>query len=129
MTESDLRQLSAAIKAPPLGLTQDKLWQAYETLDANRVRKSISVKRRLTDLVSLLRYTMSYETDETAMLEPYQETINQRFAAWLDEQERRRGEPFSAEQRQWLEHMRDIIATSLPLAVRSLSIGMEGFSG
>ncbi|HLG63237.1 MAG TPA: DEAD/DEAH box helicase family protein [Ktedonosporobacter sp.] len=115
MTEDDLRQLAEAIKAPPLGLTEDKLWQAYETLDANRVRKSTSVKRRLTDLVSLLRYTMSYETDETAILEPYEEIINQRFAEWLDEQEQRRGAPFSAEQRRWLEHMRDIIANSLTI--------------
>ncbi|HZO75840.1 MAG TPA: DEAD/DEAH box helicase family protein [Ktedonobacteraceae bacterium] len=122
LTESDLKQLAEAIKAPPLGLTEDKLWLAYETLDANRVRKSTSVKRRLTDLVSLLRYTMSYETDESAMLEPYEEIINQRFAEWLDEQEQRRGAPFSAEQRKWLEHMRDIIANSLTIEREDFNI-------
>ncbi len=115
LTENDLRQLAEAIKAPPLGLTEDKLWQAYQTLSPDRIRKSTSVKRRLTDLVSLLRYTMSYESDESAILEPYQEIINQRFAAWLDEQEQRRGAPFSPEQRKWLEHMRDIIANSLTI--------------
>ncbi len=56
LTENDLKQLSEAIAAPPLGLSTDKLWQAYETLSPDRVHKS--AKRQLTDLVSLLRYTM-----------------------------------------------------------------------
>jgi type I restriction enzyme R subunit len=115
LTENDLRQLADAISAPPLSLTTDKLWQAYETLLPDRVRKSTSTRRLLTDLVSLLRYTMIYETDEAATLEPYRETIEQRFAAWLAEQEQRRGVPFSPEQRTWLEHMRDIIASSLTI--------------
>jgi type I restriction enzyme, R subunit len=79
------------------------------------VRKSTGTRHLLTDLVSLLRYTMVYDTDENALLEPYRETIERRFAAWLDEQEQRRGTPFSAEQRKWLEHMRDIIASSLTI--------------
>jgi type I restriction enzyme, R subunit len=111
LVEDDLKQLEYAIAAPPLGLTTDKFWLAYETLRPDRVHKS--TKRRLTDLVSLLRYTMVYETDEHATLEPYRETVEGRFAAWLDEQEQRRGTPFSAEQCTWLEHMRDIIASSL----------------
>jgi type I restriction enzyme R subunit len=113
LTEDDLKQLEDSISAPPLGLTTDKLWLAYETLRPDHVHKS--TKRRLTDLVSLLRYTMVYETDEHAMLEPYRETVERRFAAWLDEQEQRRGMPFSKEQRTWLEHMRDIIASSLTI--------------
>jgi type I restriction enzyme R subunit len=113
LTEEHLRQLEEAIAAPPLGLTRDKLWQAYEALSPDRVRKS--TKRRLTDLVSLVRYAMVYDTDESAILEPYRETVERRFAAWLDEQERRRGTPFSPEQRKWLEHMRDTIANSLTI--------------
>jgi type I restriction enzyme R subunit len=113
LTEEALKQLAAAIAAPPLGLTTDKLWQAYETLHPDRVRKSR--KRRLTDLVSLLRYTMVCETDEHATLEPYGEIVGQRFAAWLAEQEQQRGAPFSAEQRTWLEHMRDTIVNSLTI--------------
>jgi type I restriction enzyme R subunit len=113
LTEENLNRLSEAIAAPPLGLTNDKLWQAYETLHPDRVRKS--VKRRLTDLVSLLRYTMVYETDENAILEPYDEIIQRRFAVWLEEQEQRRGQPFSDEQHAWLEQMRDTIASSLTI--------------
>ncbi len=114
LTERDLKQLAEAIAAPPLGLTTDKLWQAYETLRPDHVRKSTSTRHQLTDLVSLLRYTMVYETDETAILEPYREAIERRFVAWLDEQ-KQHGASFSTEQRTWLEHMRDIIASSLTI--------------
>ena len=114
LTEDDVTQLVQAIAAPPLGLTTDKLWQAYETLRPNRVKKR-SNKHALTDLVSLLRYTMVQDTDEDATLEPYRETIERRFDIWLNEQEQRRGKPFSDEQRQWLVYMRDTIATSLTI--------------
>lgn len=79
LTERDLKQLAAAIAAPPLGLTTGKLWQAYETLKPERVRNG--TKHLLADLVSLVRYTMVYDTDDSATLEPYRETVNQRFAA------------------------------------------------
>jgi type I restriction enzyme R subunit len=113
LTERDLQELVAAIEAPPLGLTTDKLWQAYETLRPERVRKRAG--RVLTDLVALVRYTMVYESDDRAVLAPYRELVEQRFAAWLVEQEQRRGRPFSAEQRAWLELMRDTIASSLTI--------------
>jgi type I restriction enzyme R subunit len=114
LREHDLKELAAAIAAPPLGLTTDKLWQAYETLRPERVRRR-SPERLLTDLVALVRYTMVYESDDHAVLAPYRELVEQRFAAWLVEQEQRRGQPFSAEQRAWLELMRDTIASSLTI--------------
>ncbi len=113
LSEKDLKALAEAIAAPPLGLTTDKLWQAYQTLQPDRVRKS--TRRLLTDLVSLLRYTMIYDSDEEAMLTPYREIVEARFAAWLDEQEQRRGQPFDDEQRAWLQSMCDIIANSLSI--------------
>ena len=69
----------------------------------------------LTDLVSLVRYTMEYDRDDKAILEPYSETVRRRFATWLTEQEQARGKPFTPEQRQWLEFMRDTIASSLTI--------------
>ena len=110
----DVRQLAVAIQAPPLGLSTDKLWQAYEILDCERVRGGqTNVKRLLTDLVSLVRYTIEHDTNEIAVLEPYSETVHHRFAAWLKEQEQRRGKPFTAEQQQWLKLICDNISTSL----------------
>lgn len=113
LRESDLQALAQAIAAPPLGLTTDKLWQAYATLQPERVHKSTI--RLLTDLVTLVRYTMVYDTDESATLEPYSEIVKRRFAVWLTEQEQRRPAPFSAEQRQWLAVIRDVIASHLSI--------------
>ncbi len=113
---NDIKRLAEAIAAPPLGLSTDKLWQAYETLDRSRVRADgANMKRVLTDLVSLVRYTIERDEDNSAMLEPYSETVNRRFSRWLEEQEQRRGRPFTAQQRQWLELIRDHIATSLTI--------------
>ena len=111
----DIQELADAIALPPLGLSADKLWQAYETLHRSRVRGGKNPKRMLTDLVSLVRYTIEYDQDDGAVLEPYSETVRRRFDAWLEEQERVRGKPFTAEQRQWLEYMRDTIASSLTI--------------
>jgi len=115
---ADIKQLAEAIAAPPLGLSTDLLWHAYETLDRSRVREDKNkknAKRLLTDLVSLVRYTLEYDKDQAAMLEPYSETVQRRFSAWLDEQEQRRGKPFTPEQRQWLELIRDNVASSLTI--------------
>lgn len=118
MRYADIKQLAEAIAAPPLGLSTDKLWQAYETLDRSRVHEGKgkkNAKRLLTDLVSLVRYTLEYDKDETAVLEPYSETVQRRFTAWLAEQEQRRGKPFTSEQRRWLELIRDNVASSLTI--------------
>ena len=113
---SDIKQLAEAIAAPPLGLSTDKLWQAYETLDHSRVRSSkVNMKHMLTDLVSLIRYTIERDEDSHAVLEPYSETVNRRFSRWLEEQEKSRGKPFTTQQCQWLELIRDHITTSLTI--------------
>jgi type I restriction enzyme, R subunit len=111
----DVKELAEAIKSPPLGLSTDALWQAYETLEKTRVRKGKNTKRMLTDIVSLIRYTIERDTDTEAVLEPYSEIVAHKFAAWLEEQERLRGKPFTHEQRQWLEMIRDTIATSMTI--------------
>ena len=78
---SDIKQLAEAIELPPLGLSTDKLWQAYETLDRSRVRHGgVNMKHMLTDIVSLVRYTIERDEDRNAVLEPYSETVNRRFS-------------------------------------------------
>ncbi len=101
----DLKELAAAIEAPPRSWTADALWQAYGQLDRNRVRGT--GKRVLTDLVSLVRFAM--EQDEE--LTPFRERVNARFDAWLAAQELN-GRRFTPEQRRWLELIRDHIASS-----------------
>ena len=60
-------------------------------LDRPRVKGGKSTKRMLTDIVSLIRYTIERDHNEQAMLEPYSEVVAQRFAIWAKEQERLRG--------------------------------------
>lgn len=123
LTEETLHELAEAIAAPPLHLTTDKLWQAYEALAPARVYQGSSPRRTLTDLVALLRYTMVYESDENALLEPYRATIERRFAAWLAAQEQQRGQPFDEDQRKWLELIRDTIANSLTIERQDFELG------
>ncbi len=110
----DLKALAQTIAAPPLGLTTDRLWRAYATLEGARVRGA-GGRRLATDLVALVRFALERERGEDATLTPWPEIVAGRFAAWLDEQERRRGEPFTAEQVAWLGLIRDQIATSLSM--------------
>jgi type I restriction enzyme R subunit len=103
----DIKELASAIQAPPRSWTPEKLWRAYETLANARVRGASS-ERLLVDLVSLVRFALQ----EANELVPYAKTVNDRFANWMAQQENA-GRVFTAEQRRWLEMMRDHIATSL----------------
>ncbi len=77
--------------------------------------RGASGKRLLTDIVSLVRFA-THKDDE---LVPFGEQVRTRFDAWMAQQENR-GAPFTAEQRRWLEMMRDHIATSLEMTVEDL---------
>lgn len=104
----DIKDLAAAIKAPPHAWTPEMLWHAYEALDRSKVRGS--GRRVLTDIVSLVRYTL--EQDEALVSFPT--TVDERFARWLVQQEGM-GRHFTDEQRVWLELIRDHIAANLQI--------------
>ncbi|MCC6855563.1 MAG: DEAD/DEAH box helicase family protein, partial [Microbacteriaceae bacterium] len=110
----DIKALAEAIKAPPRAWTPERLWRAYETLRKDQVRGA-SGKRLLTDIVSLVRFA-THRDDE---LVPFGERVRARFEAWMAQMENR-GRAFTAEQRRWLEMMRDHIATSLEMTVEDL---------
>jgi type I restriction enzyme R subunit len=110
-------RLARAIMPPNAGLTTDKVWNAYQKLEASRVRGA-GTKRLLTDIIALIRYTIERETDSSAILEPYRDSVNRRFTAWLAEQERTHQQPFTAEQLWWLERIRDRIAVDLRVEER-----------
>ena len=69
-----------------------------------------SGQRALADIVSLVRYAIG-DADELA---PFADHVNQRFAGWLAMQETA-GREFIAEQRKWLEAIRDHIAGSVSI--------------
>jgi type I restriction enzyme R subunit len=104
LTLKQIRELAEAINKPPLHLTPARLWQAYEQLERSKVRGA-GAKKLLTDIISLLRFA----TGESAILEPFAESVNEKFQGWLDQQ----GREFGEEQREWLEMIKNHISTSL----------------
>jgi len=104
LTLKQIKELAEAIDRPPLHLTPSRLWQAYEQLEKSKVRGA-GPKRLLTDIVSLLRFA----TGESEILEPFTESVNESFKRWLDIQ----GRKFTPEQMEWLEMIKNHIATSL----------------
>jgi len=107
LTYEDIKALAEAIEAPPRQWTPERLWQAYETLFASRVRGAPA--RVLTNLVSLVRFATTHDE-----LVPFPDIVDQRFEDWLGQQEQR-GRRFTAEQRQWLEAIRDHVAANLEM--------------
>jgi type I restriction enzyme R subunit len=112
LRENDVRALQDAILTARPGLTTDAVWQAYDHIEHDRVRGA-NLTHALTDLVSLVRFTLERERDPAIVLEPYRETVARRFAAWLAEQQAHRAVPFTSEQLTWLEMIRDAVAASM----------------
>ncbi|HNV71355.1 MAG TPA: type I restriction-modification enzyme R subunit C-terminal domain-containing protein, partial [Candidatus Ozemobacteraceae bacterium] len=108
---ADIKKLHEAIAAPPRQWTEDKLWAAYELIEQGKVRGA-RAERRLTDLVSLIRFALHQEQE----LVPFAERIRERFAAWLKNQESQ-GRTFTADQHRWLEMIRDHVAQSYEISI------------
>ncbi|MCG3129238.1 MAG: hypothetical protein CHACPFDD_04156 [Phycisphaerae bacterium] len=108
LTFSEIKELADAIRKPPLGLTPERLWRAYEVLEKSKVRGSGG--RQLTDIVSLVRHAL----DHDEALVPYADVVHERFATWLAAQQAA-GRTFTPDQMRWLELMRDHVATSLAI--------------
>ncbi len=102
----DIKELAAAISRPPLSLTPEKVWSAYEALETDRVKGHGG--KLDVDLVRLIRFTL--EADDE--LVPQEQLVQVRFEMWLHEQQTA-GRTFSAEQLRWLTMFRDYIAESM----------------
>ena len=112
LTFKDIRELARTIERPPHRWTTQKLWRAYETLDKSKVRGSGG--KMLTDLVSVIRYTLNQDDE----LVPFSDHVEERFGAWLAAQEQA-GVVFSSEQLRWLAWMKDAISTDLGISGES----------
>ena len=72
--------------------------------------KGRSAVNRFADLVPLVRFAL----EQQPVLEPFAESVNARFDSWLA-QKAAAGTTFAADQRAWLELIRDHVATSLSI--------------
>jgi type I restriction enzyme R subunit len=109
----DIRDLANAIGRPPHQWTPEGLWAAYEALEKSKVHGS--GQRTLTDLVSLVRFTLGKDPE----LVPFPEKVNERFASWLLQQEQADSH-FSEEQLRWLQEIRDHVAASMAISTEDL---------
>lgn len=108
-----IKELADRIARPPHNWTPDMIWAAYEQIDAGRVHHRD--KPRLTDVVSLVRFTLGADNE----LVPFAHTVQQRYAGWLLAQEQA-GTRFTATQRWWLDRMADVVSNSASITADDL---------
>ncbi|MDP4014178.1 MAG: DEAD/DEAH box helicase family protein [Candidatus Nanopelagicales bacterium] len=109
----ELAELAERIQRPPRGWTVDLIWNAYEALDVGKVRHSD--RHTATDLVALVRYTVGYD----GVLIPYAESVHERYANWLAQQEQA-GVRFNSIELWWLDRIAEVIAQSAGVTVDDL---------
>jgi type I restriction enzyme R subunit len=111
LTYKAIKELAEAIEKPPHNLTPELVWLAYQQLEKSRV-KGAGPQKLLTNIISLVRFAIG----ESSTLEPFSESVNRRFNEWLAQQEAA-GKKFTAEQKEWLNMIKDHIATSLTIDI------------
>jgi REP element-mobilizing transposase RayT len=109
LTEPMLKELEKKLREEHAAWTEDRLWDAFAAVAPKKV-KGRSQAGRFADLVALVRFALEREQ----VLEPFSQTVNQRFIEWI-ERNISKDILFTSEQRAWLELIRDHIATSLSI--------------
>ncbi len=103
-----VKELAHALKQPPHRLDPIRLWQAYEAVEPNSVKGTGG--QQLVDVIALVRHAL----DPATPLAPIGQTVEARYQAWLADRAAA-GVTFTADQRRWLDAIKDHIATSLAI--------------
>ncbi|MFL5909274.1 MAG: type I restriction-modification enzyme R subunit C-terminal domain-containing protein, partial [Gaiellaceae bacterium] len=103
-----VKELAAAIQKPPHQLHPERLWQAFEAVEPDKVKGHGG--KQLVDVIALVRHALDPDTP----LAPVLLTVEERYQQWLADQEKA-GAKFTPEQRRWLDAIRDHIANSLSI--------------
>ncbi len=101
-----IKELAQALKNPPLSATPEKVWQAFQQVEPQKVKGRGG--KQLVDLIALVRHALDPAND----LLPFAATVDERFGRWLADKQRA-GMTFTPEQRRWLEAIKDHIAGCL----------------
>ncbi|PKY10707.1 restriction endonuclease subunit R [Acidithiobacillus marinus] len=109
-----IEDLHERLARPPLMLTTERLWSAYARVQAHQV-KGADRKRQLTDLVSLVRFTLGLD-GAGAELRPFADEVDKRFQAWIFRHNAQAPTAFTPEQMDWLRLMKDHIASSCSIS-------------
>ncbi|MEF1283955.1 type I restriction-modification enzyme R subunit C-terminal domain-containing protein [Vibrio sp. M250220] len=108
LTFAMLEELHQALSKPPLLLTTEKLWTAYERLNQSGSKKKTDTKRQLTDIISLIRFAIGSDTE----LKPFAEQVDAKFKKWIFRHNAQRSTAFTEQQTQWLRLIKDHISAS-----------------
>ncbi|WP_405179371.1 DEAD/DEAH box helicase family protein [Nocardia sp. NBC_01377] len=111
----DIQELADRIARPPHNWTPDIIWNAYAALEVSVGGGLRNNHRTLTDLVSLVRYTVGVDEE----LVPYADRVRNRYAGWLAQQEQA-GVVFGETERWWLDRMVSVIAASAGISAGDL---------
>ena len=106
LTHKKIRDLANNIEKPPQNFTPERVWKAYERLEDDKVKGANSTKL-LTDIISLVKFATGQEDE----LKPFEEEVEKRYREWL-EMHKSKGDEFTDEQLEWLEEIKEHIATS-----------------
>lgn len=98
------------------GVTIERLWDCYVIKTPDKVKGS-STLRQLADLVSMIRFEMG----QADSLQPFADKVNYNFQQWTFR--RNAGAVhFTPEQMEWLQLVKDHIATSLSIQTEDLDL-------
>ena len=113
LTYEKIREMADTLTSPPYNLRTEEVWEAYEQLESSKVAGK-SEQQLLTDIISIIRFEMG----ENERLEPFEQTVEERFEAWLAEN----SDSFSERELEWLDMMKDHIATSAAMEKRDFEL-------
>ncbi|MBW8485960.1 DEAD/DEAH box helicase family protein [Actinomadura parmotrematis] len=99
-----LKELATRIARPPYEWTPQRLWDAYERL--NLAADKHGTQHGPVDLIGLIRFELGLDTEP----KPHRSVVEERYAAWLVKQQQA-GADFTADQRWWLDRIRDVVIT------------------
>lgn len=102
----DIKELADRIARPPYNWTPEVIWSAYESLETDGPRQP-AAQRTLTDLVSLIRFTLGKDDQ----LVPYAARVKERYAGWLLQQEQA-GVKFNDRELWWLDRIVQVVGSS-----------------
>lgn len=119
LTFAMLEELHQALSKPPLLLTTEKLWSAYERLNQGNKQaaakknnsnkgKKVNSQRQLTDIISLIRFAIGLDTE----LKPFSEQVDAKFKQWIFRHNAQRSTAFTEQQTQWLRLIKEHIAAN-----------------
>ena len=90
------------------GPEPERLWQAFEAVEPEQVKGKGG--KQLVDVIALVRHAI----DPNQPLVPVGTTVDERYEQWITDQEAS-GVTFTPDQRQWLNAIKDHIASSLTI--------------